>query len=142
MEVPAPCPHCGTQFVWEVDLAIPAEIAWAAPQAPRFRYQCASCQKLVVVTFAWSLEAGAAARPLRLAGGGSGQPPAPRILLCDHCPHGCGLHLGLRLEPDDPWATARVEPGVETVLGGYRCPRCDGEGRLRIAVMVEAATDD
>jgi hypothetical protein len=48
------------------------------------------------------------------------------------CPHGCGLRLGLQLDPDDPWAASRVWPDEPQVLGGYRCPRCDGEGRLAI----------
>ena len=140
MEVPAPCPYCGQEFVWELGFDVPAEIAWAAPQSPRFRFLCEACEALTVVTFAWKLEAGAAPRRLRLAGGASSNSPEPRMLLVDYCPHGCELRLGLCIEPDDPWAESRIEPDEDRVLGGYRCPRCDGEGRLRIRVLVEKAS--
>lgn len=123
-----------------MELAVSAEIAWKAPQAPRFRFQCFACKGLLVVTFRWHLEAGADPRPLRLAGDGASLPKVPRILLVDSCPHGCGLRLALRIEPDDPWAESRVDPDEEHILGGYRCPRCDGEGRLRICPTVEVAS--
>lgn len=141
MEVPAPCPHCGVPFVWDMDFAVEREIAWQAPQAPRFRFRCTSCEAFVVVTFSWKLEAGAAPRTLRIAGEAASLPPAPRMLLVDSCPHGCGLRLALRLEPDDPWAQSSVTPQEDRVLGGYRCPRCDGEGRLRIRALVQRSRE-
>ena len=38
----------------------------------------------------------------------------------------------MQLLPDDPWATGQVFTDEERTLGGYRCPRCDGAGRLVI----------
>jgi hypothetical protein len=141
MEVPACCPRCGAAYVWELGLAVDRELAWAAPDALCFRFRCASCAGEVRVGFAWQLERGSAARPLRLVGGPAPLPASPRILLVDHCPHGCGARLALQLEPDDPLLAGRVwphPPHQPLVLGGYRCPRCDGEGRLRLAVEVSA----
>lgn len=113
------------------------ELAWAAPNAPSFSFLCEACQEMVRITFTWNLEQGSDPRPLRLVGGPSEVRPEPRILLVDHCPHGCGARLGLQLDPDDPWATGQVWPDEPRILGGYRCPRCDGEGRLRILPLVE-----
>ena len=137
MEIPSTCPHCGEPHVWELDLAVDRELAWAAPDGPGFLFCCASCQGSVRIGFTWRLEQGEAPRRLQLVGGATPSPPAPSILLVDHCPHGCGARLGLQLEPDDPWATGRVWPDEPRVLGGYRCPRCDGEGRLVIQPVVE-----
>ena len=69
-------------------------------------------------------------------GGPTARGAAPRILLVDRCPHGCGARLGLQLDPDDPWALGVAWPDEERVLGGYRCPTCDGEGRLQIRPVV------
>lgn len=139
MEVPSVCPHCDEALLWEVEVAVPEELAWAAPQAPRFLFACPRCDETVAVTFAWSLERGAAARQLQLVGGASAHPPRPAIVLVDVCPHGCKTKLGLQLTPDDPWTQDRNWPDEDRILGGYRCPRCDGEGRLRIRPVVEAA---
>lgn len=141
MQIPSTCPHCDEPHVWELDLTVDRELAWAAPEGPGFFFRCASCQRLVRVGFNWRLERGAAPRQLRLVGDAAPSPPLPRILLVDHCPHGCGARLGLQLEPDDPWATARVWPDEPRVLGGYRCPRCDGEGRLVIRPVLEPAEE-
>lgn len=138
MEVPSVCPHCDEPALWELDLRVDEEIAWAAPHGPRFRFACPACEQLLAITFDWSLEQGQAARRLQLVGGASASPPQATILLVDRCPHGCGLQLGLQLTPDDPWAHGRNWPDEDRVLGGYRCPRCDGEGRLRVRPVVEA----
>jgi len=139
MEVPACCPRCGAPAVWELELRVDRELAWAAPEGPSFRFRCASCGGLVRVGFRWNLEPGSDPRPLRLVGGPA--EPAPRILLVDRCPHGCGARLGLQLDPDDAWARGRAWPDEPLVVGGYRCPRCDGEGRLRLQPAVEADDD-
>ena len=139
MDVPSTCPHCEQPAVWEIDLRVDEEIAWAAPQSPRFRFACPSCRRHFTIGFTWSLEAGEAPRRLQLVGGASPSPPRPAILLVDHCPHGCGLRLGLQLYADDPWAHEQNWPDEDRILGGYRCPRCDGEGRLRIRPVVSAA---
>ena len=133
MEVPATCPHCDEPLCWELDLRVERELAWAHPDAPSFGFVCPACAGVLRVTFEWQLERGSHARTLQLVGGPTplGDTPA-RILLVDHCPHGCGARLGLQLDADDPWARGRVWPDEFRVLGGYRCPRCDGEGRLRI----------
>jgi hypothetical protein len=136
VEIPACCPHCDEPACWEIDLTVDRELAWAAPHGPSFVFRCTSCDNLVQISFDWQLERGSDPRPLKLVGGPTPEPPAPRILLVDHCPHGCGARLGLQLEPEDPWATTRVWPDEPRILGGYRCPRCDGEGRLRIQPVV------
>lgn len=137
MEIPSVCPHCDAPYRWELSLAVDQELAWRAPGAPAFLFACAECEGLVSLTFAWSLAAGSDPRPLRLAGGPTELEEAPRILLVDGCPHGCGATLGLQLDPDDPWANDTVWPVEERVLGGYRCPRCDGEGILNIFPVVD-----
>jgi hypothetical protein len=142
MEIPACCPRCDEPFCWELDLTVDRELAWAAPNSPAFTFLCTSCQGPVRITFAWSLERGSAPRHLRLVGEPGQQPEIPCILLVDHCPHGCGTRLGLRLEPGDPWALGRVWPDESQILGGYRCPSCDGEGRLRIQPVIEAPAGD
>ena len=124
MQIPSCCPHCDAPFSWEVDLSVERELAWAAPNSPAFLFRCASCGEAVRIRFDWRLERGTAPRAL---------------LLVEGCPHGCGARLGLRLEPDDPWALGTAWPDEDRVLGGYRCPRCDGEGRLVIRPVVEAA---
>jgi hypothetical protein len=136
MEIPACCPLCDEPFVWELSLAVDRELAWAAPEAPSFLFRCARCEGTVRISFDWRLERGTDPRRLTLVGGATPEPPAPCILLVDRCPHGCGTRLGLQLDPADPWATGRVWPDEPAVLGGYRCPRCDGEGRLVIQVLV------
>ncbi len=138
MEVPSICPHCGEAYRWEVSLAVDQELAWQAPAAPRFLFACAGCEGIAAVTFAWSLEQGEDPRRLQLAGGPTELEPRPKILLVDRCPHGCEALLGLQLEADDPWAQGTAWPDEEHVLGGYRCPRCDGEGLLKIRPVVEA----
>lgn len=140
MEIPSTCPHCDAALIWEVDLHIDRELAWAHPNSPSFLFGCPRCEKLVRVDFVWQLERGAAARRLRLVGGSRRDGP-PRLLLVAHCPHGCGTQLGLELDPDDPWAQGQAWPGEDEILGGYRCPRCDGEGRLRIRPRVGAIHD-
>ena len=137
MEIPACCPACDEPFVWELDLRVDRELAWAAPHGPAFTFSCSSCAAAVTIAFAWRLERGEDPRRLQLVGGATPSPPAPRILLVDRCPHGCGARLGLQLDPDDPWAAGRVWPDEPRVLGGYRCPRCDGEGRLAIWPLLE-----
>jgi hypothetical protein len=139
MQIPACCPSCDEAFVWELDLTVDRELAWEAPHAPGFLFQCEKCQARVRITFAWHLEQGSAPRPLQLVGGATPAPEMPRILLVDRCPHGCGARLGLQLDPDDPWARGQVWPDEPRVLGGYRCPTCDGEGRLVIQPVVEEA---
>ncbi len=119
-------------------MAVDQELAWQAPGAPRFLFACAGCEGVVAVTFAWSLEQGSDPRHLRLAGGPTEVEESPRILLVDRCPHDCGALLGLQLDPEDSWANDTVWPDKNRVLGGYRCPRCDGEGVLKICPVVEA----
>lgn len=139
MEIPSCCPHCDEPYRWEVSLQVDQELAWMAPGAPAFTFVCTNCQGRVEVAFEWGLERGSAPRRLTLAGGPTPLHPQPRILLVAECPHGCGSRLGLQLEPDDPWALGVVWPDESRVLGGYRCPGCDGEGRLRIQPLVRAA---
>jgi len=141
LKIPACCPRCDEPLVWELDLEVEQELAWAAPSAPGFLFRCSACHSLVRVTFAWRLEQGSDPRALTLAGGATSAPAAPRILLVDRCPHGCGARLGLQLDPDDPWARGQVWPDEPRVLGGYRCPTCDGEGRLVIRPVVEPGDD-
>jgi len=97
VEVPATCPHCEAAFIWEVDLRVDRELAWAAPEGPAFRFRCEACDGEVRVALGFGLERGADPRPLRLVGGPSSLPSRPQILLVDHCPHGCGARLGLEL---------------------------------------------
>ncbi len=139
MEVPACCPHCETPFSWEVNLAVEEEIGWAAPQAPSFLFQCDACQELVRITLSWQLKRGATPRHLELVGGPSPRPPSPQIILADSCPHGCGAPLGLQLDPHDPLLAGQVWPDQALVLGGYRCPGCDGEGVLEVLPVVTPA---
>ena len=139
MEVPACCPYCDQPFVWEVDLHVDRELGWEAPNAPAFLFRCAGCQGTVRVLLGWSLERGSDPRPLRLVGGPAPLEAAPHILLVDRCPHGCGARIGLELDADDPGLGGRAWPDQPRILGGYRCPRCDGEGRLRLLVEVSAA---
>jgi len=141
VEVPATCPHCEAAFIWEVDLRVDRELAWAAPEGPAFRFRCEACDGEVRVALGFGLERGADPRPLRLVGGPSSLPSRPQILLVDHCPHGCGARLGLELDADDPGTRQRAWPDAPLVLGGYRCPRCDGEGRLFIQVAVLGGAD-
>jgi hypothetical protein len=136
LEVPACCPHCDETFLWSVSLAVDRELAWAAPHAPLFLFRCAACSGAVRITFEWALRRGSDPRPLRIVGGPSPLSPAPRILLVDTCPHGCGTRLGLQLEPEEPGAELRAWPDQPLVLGGYRCPSCDGEGVLSLRVRV------
>ena len=137
MEIPSVCPHCLAPYRWELSLAVEQELAWRAPEAPSFLFACAACEGEVSLTFAWRLALGSDPRPLRLAGGPTALEASPRIMLVDLCPHGCGATLGLQLDPDDPWARGTVWPDEEKVLGGYRCPRCDGEGILNIFPVVK-----
>jgi len=139
MEVPACCPHCEAPFVWGIDLHVDRELGWAAPNAPSFLFRCAACAGIVRIALDWRLERGADPRPLQLVGGPSPQPPAPRVVLVDHCPHGCGARIGLELDPDDAALGGRVWPDRPLTLGGYRCPRCDGEGRLEVEVQLTRA---
>lgn len=135
-EVPATCPHCDAPYRWEVDLHVEQELAWCAPAGPAFAFRCQACGGAVEITLRWRLEQGSHPRHLRLLGGPTPLDEAPCILLVDRCPHGCGALLGLRLEPDDPWARGVAWPDAEQTLGGYRCPRCDGEGRLCLLPVV------
>lgn len=139
MDVSAACPHCKERFLWDVDLQVEQELAWRAPHSPRFPFHCPTCSGRVVLSFRWSLEPGANARPLRVVGGSRSAPLQSCVLLVDHCPHGCGATLGLQIPPDDPWATEQVDAQIDHVLGGYRCPHCDGEGRLRIGLRVQGS---
>jgi hypothetical protein len=141
VEVPSVCPLCGEAFVWEIDLATPRELAWRAPFAPGFLFACAACGAAVRVTFEWRLEAGSDPRPLRLVPPASRpDPERPRLLLVDACPHGCATLLGFELDPADPaLASDRFWPDEARTLGGYRCPRCDGEGLLVLRPLVEPA---
>ena len=141
MEIPSCCPHCDEPYRWEIDLKVDRELAWMAPNSPGFAFLCAHCGGQVEVTFDWSLEQGSDAHRLLLVGGATPLRPRPNILLVDLCPHGCGAKLGLQLDPDDPWARGVAWPDESRVLGGYRCPRCDGEGRLRIQPVVSAAAE-
>ncbi|MBW2730807.1 MAG: hypothetical protein JRH20_00355 [Deltaproteobacteria bacterium] len=137
MEIPSTCPHCDAALIWELDLHIPHELAWQHPQSPSFLFRCPRCDEQVHIRFAWQLQRGSAKRHLRLVGE-KGTPDGPsRLLLVDHCPHGCGALLGLELDPDDPWAQGQCWPDEDQTLGGYRCTRCDGEGLLRIRPVVE-----
>lgn len=47
------------------------------------------------------------------------------IIMCDSC--GMAGELDLRMKPREPQASVRV------VLRDFRCPRCNGHGRPRIA---------
>ena len=136
MEIPSVCPHCDAPYRWELSLAVERELAWRAPDGPAFLFACAGCGGIVSISFAWSLVQGSDPRHLRLAGGPADLQESPRIMLVDACPHGCGAQLGLQLDPDDPWARDTVWPDEDRVMGGYRCPRCDGEGVLQIRPMV------
>lgn len=138
MRVPACCPHCDEPFSWELSLAVPQELGFAHPDAPGFLFQCTACQKPVRITFAWRLERGNHPRHLQLVGGASAAAVQPRLILVQHCPHDCGTRLGLQLDPDDPQLSGVVWPDTPLVLGGYRCPKCDGEGRLWMQMVVEA----
>jgi len=136
MEIPSCCPHCDEPYRWEIDLSVDRELAWMAPNSPGFAFLCASCGGQVEITFDWKLEQGSDPRRLLLVGGPTPLRPHPCILLVDLCPHGCGAKLGLQLDPEDPWAQGVAWPDESVVLGGYRCPSCDGEGRLRIQPLV------
>lgn len=48
-------------------------------------------------------------------------------IVCDSC--GMSGDLDLRMKPRDPEASVRV------VLADFRCPRCNGHGRPRIAAL-------
>ncbi len=137
MEVPCCCPRCGAPFRWELSLELDREIAWQAPHAPAFAFRCQACDAAVELSFRWALERGDHPRPLRVVGGPAPQAAAPGILLVHPCPHGCGQRLGLQLSADLPWAQGVVWPDEDRVIGGFRCPRCDGEGRLRISPRLE-----
>jgi hypothetical protein len=142
VEVPACCPCCDEPFVWELDLHVDRELGWEAPNAPAFLFRCARCQSAVRVRLGWSLERGSDPRPLRLVGGPTQlRAGRPHIVLVHHCPHGCGARVGLELDPDDPGMGGRAWPDQPLILGGYRCPRCDGEGRLRVQVEVSAGSE-
>jgi hypothetical protein len=119
-----------------VDLAVDREVAWAAPQGPEFLFRCAACESTVRIALSFHLERGSDPRPLRLFGGGTELVARPCILLVDQCPHGCGAKLGLQLEPGDPALCGTAWPDTPLALGGYRCPRCDGEGVLRLEVQI------
>ena len=138
VDVPACCPRCAEPFCWEIDLRVERELAWAAPRGPAFLFRCAACGAAVRVELRFQLERGAHPRPLRLVGGAAPCPPVSCILLVDGCPHDCGARLGLQLDPDDPGTSVRLWPDEPLLLGGYRCPRCDGEGRLRLQAAVSA----
>ena len=49
------------------------------------------------------------------------------VIMCDAC--GMAGDLDLRMKPRDPEASLRV------VLRDFRCPRCNGHGRPRIAAL-------
>lgn len=137
MEVPSICPHCEEPFVWQLNLRVETELGWRHPEAPRFWFRCASCEGLLFVTFTWHLERGHGSRPLQLVHGRLPRPAVPCIILVDGCPHGCGTLLGMQLDPEDPWAIGTAWPDEDQILGGYRCPVCDGEGCLVIRPSVE-----
>jgi hypothetical protein len=140
MEIPAPCPSCGAQVVWEVDWRFAEETAWSEGNAPTFGFRCLECHSVVHIAFLWRVERGAAPRPLRLVvPSESGRAPEPLGLLVARCPHGCGLKLGFQLEPEDRWNRGSLRPGSELVIGGHRCPRCDGEGRVVLAPQISRA---
>lgn len=138
MDLRAACPRCREEHTWEPSFVVEEELAWAAPEGPALLFRC-RCQGLVRIGLRFNLERGSDPRPLRLVGGATPAPARPCILLVDRCPHGCGAKLGLQLEADDPvLASAQLDADEPLVLGGYRCPRCDGEGRLRIVFAVES----
>jgi hypothetical protein len=142
VEVPACCPHCDDPLSWELIFHVSEEIGFAAPHAPAFLFRCATCMGLVRVSFHWALEAGADPRPLRLVDKtNTAAPLLPRIILVDDCPLGCGARLGLQLDPEDPTLGGKAWPDETLILGGYRCPKCDGEGRLALRPLVEAVME-
>ncbi|MCA9669170.1 MAG: hypothetical protein KC503_26420 [Myxococcales bacterium] len=142
-DVRAACPHCALSLVWDVDISVEREIAFAAPNSPRFPFACPSCSKLVAISFEWHLVVGDAPRRLEVVGGAARRPELePAILLVDECPHGCGCRLGLQLRSDDPWAQAAHDIDDIAVLGGYRCPRCDGEGILELGPVIRPYSPD
>jgi hypothetical protein len=138
MEVPSCCPHCDAALRWELQLSVDRELGWQHPNAPSFLFRCQRCGGQLEITFRWRLQRGSDPRRLQLVGGATPQAPLPRIVLVDRCPHGCGTRLGLQLDPDHPWARGVVWPDEDRVLGGYRCPTCDGEGQLVIRPLVVA----
>ncbi len=141
LEVPACCPGCGTALVWEVNIGVHREIAWAHPRGPIFPFDCPVCANRVEISFDWRLERGSDPRHLQLVVGRVRQDPADRcLLLVDRCPHGCGTKLALQLRPEDPFFRGRAWPDEVATLGGYRCPVCDGEGRLLLRPVVAPAT--
>jgi hypothetical protein len=137
MQVPASCPHCDQTSIWELELSFEKELAFRAPHSPGFLFACPHCGGHVRIGFRWTLRKGADPRRLQLVGGAANAPQKPALLLVDDCPHGCELTLGLQLFADDPWANDRNWPDEDRTLGGYRCPRCDGEGVLEIRPFVE-----
>ena len=52
------------------------------------------------------------------------------VIACDSC--GMRGELDLRMKPRDPEASIRV------VLRDFRCPRCNGHGRPRVASLKRA----
>jgi hypothetical protein len=141
MKIHVPCPSCGLSAEWEVDLAVERELAWREGSWPIFGFVCVRCHALLHLAIEWRVEPGGAPRPLfPWEGGGGVEPPAPRLVLVARCPHGCDQALGFRLEPRDPaFLGPPLEGDEELVLGGYRCPRCDGEGRLILCPTLELA---
>jgi hypothetical protein len=140
VELLAPCPRCAAPASWEIDLRVDRELGWAAPDGPRFLFRCPRCDADIAVALRWTLDRGSDPRPLRLVGGPTPSPPTPCILLVDRCPHGCGAKLGLQLDPQDPWTRSSARGDASIVAGGYRCPRCDGEGRLRLQLVVSLSS--
>lgn len=140
MKVRANCPRCALLADWELDLHPPEELAWREGEAPTFGFACARCAAFLHLQLAWRVEVGAAARVVDLLeAGGPGEAPAPRLLLVADCPHQCGQRLGLRLDPDDPSLEGPLDDGAALVLGGYRCARCGGEGRLCLTPLLREA---
>lgn len=138
MQVRAICPECSLEADWEVDLQVEEEIAWREGSWPTFGFLCTRCQALLQLELRWKVTPGKGARKLwPISSGSSSDEPVPRLVLVAHCPHNCGKKLGFRLEPSDPSFASPLEHSKEVLLGGYRCPDCDGEGCLLLQPVLE-----
>jgi hypothetical protein len=139
VNVRAACGACGLRADWEVDLHPAQELAWRSGEAPTFGFACARCGAFLHLSLRWRVEAGRAPRADNLVTGGGVARAEPRLVLVCECPSQCGQRLGLRIEPDDPSLQGSLEEGREVVLNGYRCARCDSEGRLFLIPLLRLA---
>lgn len=140
MQIRTSCPKCDFWADWEIELRVLEEIAWGEGYFPVFGFICARCDAPLHLHLIWRVEPGGGPRRLLPVGGAFGSSePVARMVLVASCPHRCGRRLGFRLEPTDPMFQEPVE-AEELVLGGYRCPTCDGEGRLILHPTLRSAS--